>query len=574
MSSQMTSADVVAPAVSTSGLTVDSDRLDTCLEQLVTGSERLAMTPVSERLRLVDRIRQNVLPISHDWVNTSALIKQSNATPHLRSEEILSGPVVTARYLRLLRRTLAEIGQFGRPRLPGRPRHGADGRLLVPVAPVSGLFDHVAFMGFRAHARMQHGITSATLPDHTARCYQQSTNNVPPRVRLVLGAGNITSVPVLDACDHIFAHGESVLLKLHPLHEPLQPLFEKLLGPLIEFGCLRIITGDAETGRRAIVHPTVDAIHITGGVDTHDKIVWGPTGVEQNQRRRLNQPLLEKPISAELGNVSPWIILPGHYSRRQLDYQAENIASSVINNAGCNCVATRVLVTWREWSAREEFVERVSTILETAAPRAPWYPGARQRYHDFTGLPANDPQLTARLVRNVDPRSNSLFFDREPFTCVVAEVGLTAATAEEFNRRAVDFCNNTLWGTLSASLTVPASQQKGREARKRLDELVASLRYGMVGINQWAGLNYVLASPPWGGHPDSTLRDVQSGNARVHNTFLLDGVDQVVLSGPLTSFPRPAWFPSHSNPEPLAWALLNLYDQPGWKTLWKLIRST
>lgn len=96
----------------------------------------------------------------------------------------------------------------------------------------------------------------------------------------------------------------------------------------------------------------------------------------------------------------------------------------------------------------------------------------------------------------------------------------------------------------------------------------------MVGINQWAGLNYILASPPWGGHPDSTLLDVQSGNARVHNTFLLDGVDQVVMNGPLTSFPRPAWFPSHPDPEPLAWALLNLYDQPGWKTLWKLIRST
>jgi hypothetical protein len=574
MSPQMTSADVIAPAVSNSRLTAASDQLDACLEQLTTGSERLAMTPISGRLRLVDRIRQNVMPISRDWVNISARIKQTNPTPHLRSEEILSGPVVTARYLRLLRRTLQEIGQFGRPRLPGRLRHGADGRLLVPVAPVSGLFDRLAFMGFRAHARMRHGITSATLPDHTARCYQQTANNFPPRVRLVLGAGNITSVPVLDACDHIFAHGESVLLKLHPLHGPLQPLFETLLEPLVEFGCLRIITGDAEMGRRAIVHPTVDAIHITGGVDTHDSIVWGSPGVEHDQRRRLDQPLLKKPISAELGNVSPWIVLPGRYSRRQLDYQAENIASSVINNAGCNCVATRVLVTWREWNEREEFLKRVSTILETSAPRDPWYPGARQRYHDFTGLPAQSPQLAARLVRDIDPQSNSLFFDREPFTCVVAEVGLTAATAEEFNRRAVNFCNNTLWGTLSASMTVPDSHQKGRKARERLDELVASLRYGMVGINQWAGLNYILASPPWGGHPDSTLLDVQSGNARVHNTFLLDGVDQVVMNGPLTSFPRPAWFPSHPDPEPLAWALLNLYDQPGWKTLWKLIRST
>ena len=109
MSPQMTSADVIAPAVSNSRLTAASDQLDACLEQLATGSERLAMTPISGRLRLVDRIRQNVMPISRDWVNISARIKQTNPTPHLRSEEILSGPVVTARYLRLLRRTLQEL---------------------------------------------------------------------------------------------------------------------------------------------------------------------------------------------------------------------------------------------------------------------------------------------------------------------------------------------------------------------------------------------------------------------------------------------------------------------------------
>jgi len=552
--------------------TVGTDLLDRQLEHLATGSERLAMAPISERIRLLEAIRQNVMRVSREWVDCSSRIKQHEPTHHLRSEEILSGPVVTSRYLRLLKRTLEEIGLWGRPRLAGRLRRGADGRLLVPVAPVRGLFDRLAFMGFGALARMRPGITPATLPLFTARGYQQSPGDHHPCVTLVLGAGNISSVPVLDACDHIFARGEAVLLKLHPLHEPLQALFEKLLGPLIEFGCLRIISGDAETGRSAVAHPTVDSIHITGGVDTYDAIVWGPPGPEQDERRRLDRPLLKKPISAELGNVSPWIVLPGRYSRRELDYQAENVAASVINNAGCNCVATRVLVTWQGWSERERFVDRVGEVLASSPPRDAWYPGARQRYREFTGRAADDPQLEATLVRDVDPASDSPFFDREPFTCVLAEVGLEAATAEEFSRKAVEFCNSTLWGTLSATLSVPSSHRRGQAARNRLDQLVASLRYGMVGINQWVGLNYALASPPWGGHPDSTPADVQSGNARVHNTFLLDGVDQVVLNGPLTSFPKPAWFPSHHNPEPLSWALLDLYDRPGWKSLWRLIR--
>jgi len=573
MSFQSTHTEFAEQAVLPTAVDVDTDPLGSLLERLVSGSERLAMAPISERIRLVEAVRQNVVRVSREWVECSAATKQAEPTDQLRSEEIFSGPVVTTRYLRLLGRTLAEIGRSGRPRIRGRLRRGTDGRLLVPVAPVTGLFDRLVFRGFSAHARMRHGITPATLPQHTACCYQQTATDHAPAVTLVLGAGNITSVPVLDACDHIFARGEAVLLKLHPLHKPLQPIFERLLGPLIEFGCLQIITGDAETGRRAISHPTVDTVHITGGVGTYDAIVWGPPGPEQDERRRLARPKLEKPISAELGNVSPWIVLPGNYSDRQIDYQAENVAASVINNAGCNCVATRVLVTWPGWSGRKRFVDRVAELLRSAAARDAWYPGARERYREFTGLSTDEPQLRATLVRDVDPESDSDFFGYEPFTCVLAEVGLAAATPEEFSRRAVDFCNNTLWGTLGATLTVPPSHRKGRGARDRLDQLVASLRYGMVGINQWIGLNYVLASPPWGGHPDSTPDDIQSGSTRVHNTFLLEGVDQVVMNGPLTSFPQPAWFPSHHNPEPLSWALLDLYDQPDWKTLWRLIRS-
>ncbi len=549
-----------------------NDELDRHLAALGRGADRLAMKPVADRIRLIKAVQHNVLRSAVEWVDVSAGSKQSTSSCHVRAEEILSGPVVTARYLWLLARTLEEIRETGRPRLPGRPRRGSDGRLLVPVAPIRRLFDPLTFAGFRVHARMRCGITPAILPAHIARSYQQSTPDTLPGVALVLGAGNITSVPVLDTCDRVFAHGQTVLLKLHPLHEHLQPILERVLAPLIESDCLRIISGGPAVGARAVGHAAVDKIHVTGGLETHDTIVWGPAGPEREERRRHDQPLLQKPISAELGNVSPWIVLPGDYSPRQLDYQAENIAASVINNAGCNCVATRILVTWRGWRERDRFVDKVADVLSSAESRDAWYPGARDRWEEYSGQAASTHRLQATLVRDLDPTTDSLFFNREPFTCVLAEVGLGGATPEEFRERAIRFCNETLWGTLSATVTVPAGQQRGRDARRRLDTLVASLRYGMVGINQWVGLNYALASPPWGGHPDSTLADVQSGKARVHNTFLLDGVDQTVLSGPLTSLPRPVWFPSHPNPEPLAWALLRLYGRPGWKNLWRLLR--
>ena len=78
---------------------------------------------------------------------------------------------------------------------------------------------------------------------------------------------------------------------------------------------------------------------------------------------RANLPLLEKPVTSELGNVSPWIFLPGEYSRRQLAFQAENVAASVVNNVSFNCVATKVLITWKRWPLRSQFLDLIDAVF-------------------------------------------------------------------------------------------------------------------------------------------------------------------------------------------------------------------
>ena len=46
------------------------------LEELVAGSEQLAMIPLSERIRLVEAVRKNVVRVSREWVDCSTAIKQ------------------------------------------------------------------------------------------------------------------------------------------------------------------------------------------------------------------------------------------------------------------------------------------------------------------------------------------------------------------------------------------------------------------------------------------------------------------------------------------------------------------
>jgi hypothetical protein len=317
-------------------------------------------------------------------------------------------------------------------------------------------------------------------------------------------------------------------------------------------------------------------VHITGSIYSHDTIVWGPAGEERERRMRENDPLLKKPISSELGNVSPWIIVPGPYNKRQLDFQAENIASSVINNASFNCVATKVLLTWKGWADREQFMNKLESVLASVPQRCAYYPGAHDRFRKFAGRdPGTEPgePLPWTLLRDVNPEDAPHLFNEESFTCVFAELAIEAETEEDFLRKAVEVANDKLWGTLSCALTVHPGFRKRDGNEDLFQACLEELKYGAIGINHWPAMVYAMMSATWGGYPGASLDDAQSGIGWVHNTYMLDGVEKSVLEGPLTMFPKPLWFPTHKNPEPVVWKLFELYRQPSIGKLMGLLGS-
>jgi hypothetical protein len=387
---------------------------------------------------------------------------------------------------------------------------------------------------------------------------------------LVLGAGNVSSIPPTDAISKIFQEGHVVLLKMNPVNEYLGPIFQRLFARLIDQGFVRIIYGGAEVGSAAVNHPDVDEVHITGSIHSHDAIVWGPAGEERERRKRESDPVLDKPITSELGNVSPWIVVPGPYSEAQLKFQAESVAASIANNGSFNCVATKMIVTWKDWPQRRQFLDLVEEVLARVPQRVAYYPGAIDRFERFTGQPApQDAQgrLPWTLVRDSDPEKTPVLYCEESFVCVCGETALAAQNEREFLDRAVDFANERLWGTLSAALTVHPSFRRDPAGKKCFEAALANLRHGSIGVNHWPALIYAMMSPPWGGFPTGTLADAQSGIGSVHNTFMLEHVQKTVLEGPLTIFPKPLWFPTHKDPEPIGWKVLALYHKP---SAWKL----
>ncbi len=541
------------------------DELHVALSDLYSHQTRWLFSSPLDRIELVEQCIATVAESARTWVDVACEIKHIPTNSQCRAEEIVAGPVVAMRYLRLMLRNLKALDKCIPTPLPGRVVQSKNGRWQVPVMPVMrDLFDPVCFMNFRANVWLKPGLC-----DEEAEAATHPVQHRMPTTSLVLGAGNVTGIFAADVLGKIFQEQHVALVKMHPLMDPLRPVIEQAFSPLLEAGYLRVISGDATVGARATQHDLVDAVHITGSVAAHEAIIWGTDPAERARRKQADEPLLDKPITSELGNVSPWIIVPGHYSSMQLQAQAENVSASITNNGGFNCVSTRALITWKHWPQREEFLSRLQAILSKLPRRVSYYPGALERFERFTGCQFDGdesrdgmPQLPWTLFRDVNPTESPLLCREESFVPVCAEMPLDADDEFDFVGKATDFANDGLWGTLCATLTVPSAFRSSKRGHSELNAAIDRLRYGTVCINQWPGIAFTLLTLPWGGHPSGTINDPQSGLGFVHNTFGLRAVEKTVLEGPLMVVPKPIWTPGHRHAEPIAWNLFNLYHQP------------
>ncbi|MCC7336678.1 MAG: aldehyde dehydrogenase family protein [Pirellulaceae bacterium] len=544
--------------------------LDVALQALASGAQRLPHWTLNQRAELLDRCADGVLRSARDWVEVACRAKRIAVDSPVAAEEILAGPVCVLRYLRLLSRTLKDIERRGAPKLPGSPSQNTQGRTHVPVLPVAWLYDSLIFMGLQAEVWLE------PQADRQLRFELSNNTSDAPRANIagVLGAGNVSAIGATDMLAKIFQEGEVVLLKLNPVNEYLEPVFNLAFEPLIAADMLRIVRGDGSVGQAIVEHPQIDSLHLTGSHVTHEIIVWGADPTERARRQLQQQPLVTKPVTSELGNVTPWIIVPGRFSARQLDAQAAQLVASIVNNASFNCLATKVIVTSRQWSQRGEFLDLLETKLKRVPPRYAYYPGARQRFELATGFAApesGDGCLPWTIVRDADPLQSPHLFRDESFVCVCAETALDADTPQAFLEAAVAFVNDQLFGTLCANLTLPADFEKRESVA--VERALAELRYGTVSINQWAGVVYGLMTPPWGGFPGATLSDPQSGIGQVHNTFGIKSIEKTVLRGPLCSLLKPAWFANHRTAHRTAWALLEFYHRPSVLRLPRIINQ-
>lgn len=502
------------------------------LASLQAGAAALAALGPAARGDLARRTALAVVAAADVWVEAAVAIKRATGATAgaVAAEETATGPLATLRLLLVTARSLREIAATGLPRPAAPPRvlhrGGGDASFIgVEVLPERWIADRAMFGGHSGTVRCANPGDLASFE----RSWRQECRERPRQggVAAVLGAGNVTGLAVADVVSQVFEHGRAAFVKLHPVHEPLLPVFRAALAPLVDAGLVALVAGGADVARAAIASPAVTHVHLTGGQAAFDAIAA----------------TLAKPITCELGGVTPWIVVPGRYTTAQLAGQADVVAGSILNNTSFNCIATKCVVTCRGWEQRAAFLELVSRRLAAMPPRPAWYPGAAAAWETVTEsrLPA-DGTLPWVFRQGVDPDREPRWLEREWFVPVAAEVPLDAADIEGFCTRATALCRR-LPGSLAASVTVPESLPKADA--QRVERLVEHLEYGTVAVNTWSALGYAFASLPWGGFPGGTISAPRSGIGFVHDPLLLPLVHNSILRAPLLVRPAAPWLPWH-----------------------------
>lgn len=552
---------------------VRGDELTGICTRLAAGAGRHAVRDAAGRAALARSTAVAVARVVDEWVATAVAIKGATGSTAATAEETATGPIATLRLLLITARALADVAARGVPRAAGAPRMlsavtgraGAVPLIGIDVLPEPGLHDAAIAAGMKATVRCVDPGGAAAFDRSWAE--EARTRPAGGGVAVVLGAGNVTGLAVADAVAQIFEHGRAVLLKLHPLHAPLADTLRAALAPLVAADLVAIVSGGADVAAQAVAEPLITHVHLTGGQAAFDAVVWGGPG----PRPAGAVPRLTKPITCELGNVTPWIVVPGRYTPRQLQHQADVVAASIANNTSFNCIATKCVVTCSSWDQRDEFLALVAGRLAALQPRPAWYPGAAAAWETVTGrtAPADGTLpwvLHARLDRDREPR----WLEREWFAPVVVETSLAGDSIDDFCSRAMAFVH-TLPGSLAASVTTPAGLDA--HAARRVDLLVEHLEYGVVACNTWSALAYSYGSVPWGGFPGSTLAEPKSGIGRVHDPLLLPLVHNAIIRAPLVPWPKPPWFPWHRHGAALSRGVAEMYGSiaAGRSGVWELL---
>ena len=376
----------------------------------------------------------------------------------------------------------------------------------------------------------------------------------------------------------LFAEGKVVVLKANPVNDYLVPYWTSgvrvadrrgLPAHRERRGPGRVVPRRATTSSRTSTSP----VRIRPTTRSSSALA-----LRARARKAANEPLVTKPVSCELGNVSPVVIVPGEWTRSEIEYQATSRRDDDRQQRRIQLPdAARHRHARRMGSARRVLRRARERSSSHFPPASPTTPGASDRRASFLAAHP-DAHEVGDAIAATDCRGRSFATSTPPTSTRSVSTSKRSAPSParprsrrirpaDFVRRAVDFCNDVVWGTLSMTLICDPRTMKDPETGPAIEQAVADLRYGSIGVNLWHAMSFALASTTWGAYPGHPITDIQSGCGFVGNAYLFATPQKSVVRGPFVAKPAPAWFATNRNAGVVMRKLLAFEGAPSWSKI-------
>ena len=349
-------------------------------------------------------------------------------------------------------------------------------------------------------------------------------------VCLVLGAGNQDFITLIDIFQRVFIHNECVLIKHHPIRQFLYDPYYIILQPLIERNIVHMLEDlDNEFTKEIIKHNLITHVHFTGSKKTYDSITKSLRSAKKNWH-----------VTAELGCVTPWIVLPEGWSENEIKNAAKQIVTAKKTNGGCNCLSAQLVILPETWEQKSIFLDELSKQIIDQKTIPSYYPNSIVNKKDFMHIYGNDGINTKSKVQIgscseddevyiinygliSNKKQNDYCLRNEAFGPVLVIAELENNNLDTYVEKVISTLNSDkVYGSLSCSILTPSSV-----SNEIIDKLILELEYGTIAINTWSVFGYTAAAlgGTWGGYYKTT----ESGRGRIGNIYQHNHVTKTVI---------------------------------------------
>ena len=508
--------------------------IDRNISKLRVNSTEFLNLDESTLVTMLEQVIENIKTISYYWATLSSE-KKGILSKSKEGEEWIGGPFACIFAIQYFIETIQNKDDLDKSKYDDTDKS-------YKVFPTKNI-EKLLFPFLEGEIRFAKNLNFNQINEY--RGFANRFEKIEPKITLVLGAGNVSSIPVLDALFHMIAYKSVIYLKLNPVNDYLLPIFTQVFEPFITRGFMIITQGDMQASKYLTQHDAFQQIHLTGSNYTYENIVYGKVLSDKERSLKTYPKINKKPITSELGNVTPIIVHPGNWSRSEIRHQAKKIVTAKLNNSGFNCIAAQVIVLPKDWRHTQKLKNDIKHYLKKVGDTTSYYPGSSENlnelietnnYEQINNLTCSTPFLLADLdlekeYGNKEVWSTALYFKE-----------LSFSSYEDFAVKAIDYVNNELWGNLGVTVLIK-NFKKGTN-KLILKNYVDELKYGTVAINEWSALGFVIPSLPWGGYPGNRDNDIQSGQGYVHNSNLFESPQKGIVYSKFRISPLidPPWF--------------------------------